>query len=90
MGDLLQPACRRSHLFLWRLGCDTPDGPAGPDPGSGAFSGILAGQPLPDTERLSLGGYYATRRYDFDDVSVDRGFVWRNGLRAPTVSPLQR
>jgi hemolysin activation/secretion protein len=44
-------------------------------------SGLLAGQPLPDTERLALGGFYAVRGYDIDDAAVDLGVVWRNELR---------
>ncbi|HVV93010.1 MAG TPA: ShlB/FhaC/HecB family hemolysin secretion/activation protein [Hyphomicrobiales bacterium] len=48
---------------------------------------LMADQPLPDTERLSLGGFDATRSYFFDDASVDRGLVWRNELRLPTLSP---
>ncbi len=45
------------------------------------FSGVLSGQAPPDTERFSLGGLYAVRGYNFDDVSIDSGFVWRNELR---------
>lgn len=52
------------------------------------LSGVLATEPLPDTERMSLGGIYATRGYQLDDVSVDTGFVWRNELRFPTTHPL--
>jgi hemolysin activation/secretion protein len=52
------------------------------------FSGQWSETPLPDTERLSLGGATATRAYYFDDASVDRGFVWRNEFRLPTSSPL--
>lgn len=54
------------------------------------LSGLIAGQPLPDTERLGLGGYYAVRGYDIDDGAVDIGLVWRNEIRAPTLSPLSR
>lgn len=46
--------------------------------------GTAAGQPLPDTEQLSLGGLYATRGYSLDDATVDTGVVWRNELRTPT------
>lgn len=53
------------------------------------LSGIWSGQPLPDTERLSLGGLSAVRGYNYDDVSVDSGLVWRNELRLPSLSPLQ-
>lgn len=52
------------------------------------ISGLVAGQALPDTERLGLGGYYAVRGYDNDDASVDAGLVWRNEIRLPTFSPL--
>jgi hemolysin activation/secretion protein len=52
------------------------------------FTGLVAGQALPDTERLGLGGFYAVRGYDTDDGSVDTGLVWRNELRLPTFSPL--
>ncbi len=48
------------------------------------LSGTAAGQPLPDTEQLSLGGLYATRGYTLDDATVDTGLVWRNELRTPT------
>jgi len=50
------------------------------------FFGVLSDQPLPDTERLGLGGLGATRGYTVDDVTVDRGLVFRNELRFPTVS----
>lgn len=43
---------------------------------------------LPDTERISLGGRYAVRGYNYDDVSVDSGVIWRNELRLPAISPL--
>lgn len=46
-------------------------------------SGTAAGQSLPDTEQLSLGGLYATRGYTLDDATVDTGVVWRNELRMP-------
>ncbi|WP_235860669.1 ShlB/FhaC/HecB family hemolysin secretion/activation protein [Roseibium suaedae] len=52
------------------------------------LSGTLAGQPLPDTERISLGGRYAVRGYNYDDASVDSGAIWRNELRLPAFSPL--
>ncbi len=50
--------------------------------------GTAAGQPLPDTEQLSLGGLYATRGYTLDDATVDTGLVWRNELRTPTFALL--
>ncbi len=52
------------------------------------ISGTAAGQPLPDTEQLSLGGLYATRGYTLDDGTVDTGLVWRNELRTPTFALL--
>lgn len=53
-----------------------------------SVSATLAGQVLPDTERISLGGRYAVRGYNFDDVSVDSGVIWRNELRLPAISLL--
>lgn len=50
----------------------------------------VAGQALPDTEQIALGGYYATRGYTLSDGSVDAGFVLRNELRAPTMPLLAR
>lgn len=50
--------------------------------------GVISGQPLPDTERLGLGGLGATRGYGVDDTTVDTGLVLRNELRFPTFSPL--
>ncbi|TCT01089.1 ShlB/FhaC/HecB family hemolysin secretion/activation protein [Aquabacter spiritensis] len=52
------------------------------------LSALAAGQPLPDTEQLSLGGLYATRGYTLDDGTVDTGFVWRNEVRTPTFALL--
>lgn len=54
------------------------------------LSGLLAGQALPDTERLGLGGFYAVRGYDNADGATDAGLVWRNELRLPTTSPLAK
>lgn len=53
-----------------------------------SLSGTLAGEALPDTERVSLGGRYAVRGYNYDDVSVDSGVIWRNELRLPNTSLL--
>ncbi|MBN8245426.1 ShlB/FhaC/HecB family hemolysin secretion/activation protein [Nitratireductor aquimarinus] len=53
-----------------------------------SLSGTLAGEALPDTERVSLGGRYAVRGYNYDDVSVDSGIIWRNELRLPNISLL--
>ncbi len=52
------------------------------------LTGQIAGQALPDTERLSLGGHYAVRGYEGNDVSADAGAIWRNELRLPTLAPL--
>ncbi|MBO6717334.1 MAG: ShlB/FhaC/HecB family hemolysin secretion/activation protein [Rhizobiaceae bacterium] len=50
--------------------------------------GVISGQPLPDTERLGLGGLGAVRGYGVDDATVDTGLVFRNEIRFPTFSPL--
>lgn len=50
----------------------------------------LAGQSLPDTERLSLGGLDAVRGYELSDAVADTGVIIRNELRAPTLSPTNR
>ncbi|RRJ97090.1 ShlB/FhaC/HecB family hemolysin secretion/activation protein [Opitutaceae bacterium TAV4] len=50
------------------------------------FSGVLAGDPLPDTEQMALGGFYGVRGYTLDDGAVDTGFTLRNELRLPSVS----
>ena len=55
---------------------------------SSRLSGLIAGQALPDTERLSLGGFHAVRGYDGNDGSVDAGLVWRNEIRLPTLALL--
>jgi hemolysin activation/secretion protein len=52
------------------------------------LSGLIAGQALPDSERLSLGGYYAVRGYGSEDGAADAGLVWRNELRLPSYAPL--
>lgn len=51
-------------------------------------AGVAAGQPLPDTEQMSLSGLQATRGYTLDDSKVDTGVVWRNELRTPTFAAL--
>lgn len=55
---------------------------------SSALAGQIAGQALPDTERLSLGGHYAVRGFEGTDVSADAGLIWRNELRLPALHPL--
>lgn len=47
---------------------------------------MIADQPLPDTERMALGGAAGSRGYGFADVAVDRGVIWRNALALPTLS----
>lgn len=54
---------------------------------SSLFSGLAAGQALPDSERIGLGGHQAVRGYKGDDAAVDTGFVWRNEGRLPAFSP---
>ena len=54
------------------------------------LTGLVANQALPDTERLSLGGYHAVRGYGIDDGAGDAGLVWRNELRLPTFSLLEK
>ena len=44
---------------------------------------LIAGQSLPDTDQLALGGLYATRGYTLDDGAADTGVVWRNELHLP-------
>lgn len=55
-----------------------------------SLTGQIAGQALPDTEQLAIGGYYGTRGYTLDDGSVDSGFVLRNELRLPVFAALGR
>jgi hemolysin activation/secretion protein len=52
------------------------------------FNGVVANQPLPDIERLGLGGMYAVRGYVLEDATVDTGFILRNELRLPAFTPL--
>ncbi|CAO3405800.1 ShlB/FhaC/HecB family hemolysin secretion/activation protein [Azospirillum largimobile] len=49
----------------------------------------FAGQALPDTEQIALGGLYAVRGYDLGNGAADRGVILRNELRLPGV-PLVR
>lgn len=55
---------------------------------STGFTGLLAGQALPDSEQLSLGGLLATRGYTSGDGAVDAGFVLRNELHLPAFALL--
>ena len=50
------------------------------------FTGLLADTALPETEQLALGGTSGSRGYGFSDVAVDRGAIWRNALRLPTLT----
>jgi hemolysin activation/secretion protein len=50
-----------------------------------ALNAQIAGQPLPDTEQLALGGNSAVRGYSPDDGSYDAATVLRNELRTPIV-----
>lgn len=50
------------------------------------LTGVVASTALPDTDRLALGGTSGSRGYDFSAVAVDQGVVFRNELRAPTLS----
>ncbi len=45
------------------------------------LAGQWAGQPLPDTERLPLGGVQAVRGYTLDDGAYDDAITLRNELR---------
>lgn len=50
-------------------------------------SALIADKPLPDTERIALGGPQAVRGYVIDDVIVDRGLVVRDTLYLPAWRP---
>jgi len=47
-------------------------------------SGLLSSQPLPDTERVGLGGVQGVRGYVTEDGVVDRGAIMRNSLYLAT------
>jgi hemolysin activation/secretion protein len=49
----------------------------------------FAGSPLPDSQRIGLGGHALVRGYNLDDGAFDSGLVWRNELRAPSLSLLR-
>lgn len=49
----------------------------------------LAGQPLPDTEQMALGGLYGVRGYDLGSGVADRGVILRNDVRPPGFALLQ-
>lgn len=48
-------------------------------------SALIADQPLPDTERIALGGAQAVRGYVTEDGVVDRAFILRNTLYFPAL-----
>jgi hemolysin activation/secretion protein len=54
------------------------------------FTGLVAGAALPDPGRLGLSGFSAVRGYGSDVAAADTGFVWRNELRLPTLTPLMQ
>jgi hemolysin activation/secretion protein len=47
------------------------------------FNGQYAGQPLPSSQQIALGGQTAVRGYSLDDGAWDDGFVLRNTLSSP-------
>ncbi|MGJ4951472.1 ShlB/FhaC/HecB family hemolysin secretion/activation protein [Bradyrhizobium sp. HKCCYLS20291] len=48
---------------------------------------LVATKPLPDTERIGLGGSDLVRGYVTEDGTVDKGVVMRNSLYLPSFSP---
>ncbi|MGJ4932512.1 ShlB/FhaC/HecB family hemolysin secretion/activation protein [Bradyrhizobium sp. HKCCYLS2038] len=51
---------------------------------------LVAARPLPDTERIGLGGNDLVRGYVTEDGTVDQGIVMRNSLYLPSFSPSRR
>jgi hemolysin activation/secretion protein len=49
-------------------------------------SGLISSQPLPDTERIALGGAQGVRGYVTEDGVVDQALVVRNSLALPAPS----
>ncbi|CAL8981507.1 hypothetical protein RHODGE_RHODGE_02936 [Rhodoplanes serenus] len=47
---------------------------------------LIAGQPLPDTERISLGGAFQVRGYMTEDRTVDQAVISRNTLYLPALA----
>ena len=47
------------------------------------FNGQYAGQPLPASQQIGLGGQTAVRGYSLDDGAWDDGLVLRNTLNSP-------
>ncbi|MBN9333196.1 ShlB/FhaC/HecB family hemolysin secretion/activation protein [Devosia sp.] len=54
------------------------------------FTGLVAGSALPDPVRLGMSGFGAVRGSSSDVAASDTGFVWRNELRLPTLTPLMQ
>jgi hemolysin activation/secretion protein len=50
-------------------------------------SALLSNKPLPDTERVALGGAQAVRGYVIDDGTVDRALIVRDTLYFPAWRP---
>lgn len=48
--------------------------------------GLISGTPLPDTERISLGGAFQVRGYMTEDRTVDQAVISRNTLYLPGFS----
>lgn len=48
--------------------------------------GLISGEPLPDTERISLGGAFTVRGYMTEDRTVDQAVISRNTLYLPGYS----
>jgi hemolysin activation/secretion protein len=51
------------------------------------ISALLSNKPLPDTERIALGGAQAVRGYVIDDGTVDRALIVRDTLYLPAWRP---
>lgn len=47
---------------------------------------LISGEPLPDTERISLGGAFTVRGYMTEDRTVDQAVISRNTLFLPGYS----
>ena len=49
------------------------------------FNGQYAGQPIPDSQQIALGGQTSVRGYSLDDGAWDDGAVLRDALNTPAV-----